>query len=90
MQTENNVGKRSRISMAISILVVGMFLSLLFCVYMVNGGLFWSFVPLWMLLAGMVVYILLGFSKKLTNNRKVHALAFIVLAVIAGIVLVIL
>lgn len=72
---------------AVQISGVGLFISLLFCVYMVNGGLFWSLVPVWMFLAGMVIYIAMTWMKPIRDKKKVKGLILFLLAVVIGIIL---
>lgn len=75
--------EKSRIGRVIHILAIGLFLSLCFCVYMINGGLFWSIVPIWMLLGGIILFVV----TRPIANKIWRGLIFTALAVLAGIVL---
>lgn len=75
--------EKSRIGKAIQILTIGLFLSLSFCVYMINGGLFWRIVPIWMFLGGIILFIV----TRHIENKLWRWLILTALAVLAGIVL---
>lgn len=72
---------------AVLISGAGLFISLLLCVYMVNGGLFWSLVPLWMFLGGMLIYVVIERIKPLREKKKAQVSLLFLLAAVTGSVL---
>lgn len=79
--------KKEYLYPAITSAAIGLFISLLLCVFLAGENLFWSFVPIWMLLGGAILNFALDFVKPITDKKGLKNAIILFIAIATGITL---